>query len=364
MISKLKHHQKSFDAIYGKAQLDTSNMCFPLVEIDKFNWKRGPYGNIIYSYFYRKFTTNIILLLDIKKRQRILNVGCGGGSEEKNLKNIYKQIDLFGIDISHNMVKFAIKNQSPGIFMVSAAEKLPFKNRTFDRIVLREVIEHVLDPDQVFSEVARCLSVGGIAVITTEYRDSFSPHHLYSRFKENYLSRFFRIQLPILGFKDVPPSKGELEKWANKYGLQVKNIWWDGALYHICGHRIIQRIFKDNIIRLAAFFSELENNKEIDRYFCDQIKIVIQKIDEYQETGIPEIGQNDRLNDESLTTCRRGKRYLLRERVFKVVNRIFIIAYTTGVLSLAVLITLIRKMSKTTNSSDEVINSEIGKYLR
>ena len=184
-------HQADFDKIYEEINLDTSHIKFPLEEIELFEWNRGPYGNLVYSFFYRRFTAHTIGLLNVHDGHRILNIGCGGGSEEKNLVHLYNDLELHGIDISHNMILAAKKNQCPANFSIAIAEELPFLEKSFDRIVAREVIEHVLSPKKMLEEISRCLKNEGIAVITTEYEASLSFLHAYAFFRKKILALMF-----------------------------------------------------------------------------------------------------------------------------------------------------------------------------
>jgi SAM-dependent methyltransferase len=56
--------------------------------------------------------------------------------------------------------------------MLAAAESLPFADRTFDVIVLNEVIEHVRDDRATLREALRVLRPGGSVVI-------YAPNRLY-----------------------------------------------------------------------------------------------------------------------------------------------------------------------------------------
>ena len=54
--------------------------------------------------------------------------------------------------------------------MVGNAESLPLGDESQDFAVCNSILEHVLDPDRVLSEVARVLRPGGTAVLTTTNR--------------------------------------------------------------------------------------------------------------------------------------------------------------------------------------------------
>lgn len=48
-------------------------------------------------------------------------------------------------------------------------ERMTFEDATFDMIITQDVMEHVLNPDRAFSEIARTLKPGGAHVFTAPY---------------------------------------------------------------------------------------------------------------------------------------------------------------------------------------------------
>ena len=72
--------------------------------------------------------------------QSLLDVGCGGGEGKSANKDFY-----CGIDNSFTRVRFAAQH-SPGHFFVSGdARTLPFKNRSFDMVMLIDTSHHIAD---------------------------------------------------------------------------------------------------------------------------------------------------------------------------------------------------------------------------
>jgi SAM-dependent methyltransferase len=120
-----------------------------------------PKGYRAYCNIYGKL---FALLLEVPMNCRLLDVGCNSGElalmfKERNLCHVT------AIDISPELVA---KAQSKGIDVLCAdAEKLPFKNGTFDCVHLSEVIEHSYAPDKILKEIRRVLKPGGLLVGST-----------------------------------------------------------------------------------------------------------------------------------------------------------------------------------------------------
>jgi SAM-dependent methyltransferase len=66
-------------------------------------------------------------------------------------------------------------DQHPGAdIFFNAEEKFPLDNASFDNVTMINVIEHIFDTNNVFSEVARVLKPGGLFVATMPFM-----HHIH-----------------------------------------------------------------------------------------------------------------------------------------------------------------------------------------
>lgn len=85
-----------------------------------------------------------------------LEVGCGQGSFLKYFScKINSSINI-GLDIIFSNVKVAKKKIFPeGNFVQGDAENLPFSNKSFDIVILADIIEHVPEPEKLMKEVTR-----------------------------------------------------------------------------------------------------------------------------------------------------------------------------------------------------------------
>ena len=102
-------------------------------------------------------------LLTLNKEDRLLEVGCGAG----NILAEIEEGERHGIDISNYLLEKAKKRLNKEVYLEKAdAQNLPFRNGSFDRIICSEVIEHVINPLLLLSEMARVLRPDGIAVLS------------------------------------------------------------------------------------------------------------------------------------------------------------------------------------------------------
>ena len=113
---------------------------------------------------------------NVQPGQVVLDIACGRGEVPALLAE--KGALAIGIDFSVTSLDFATKvkisrreNLNTGSMELIQADAcfLPFKDESFDRITMLDIIEHLLPKqlESMFSEVARLLKPGGFAVIHT-----------------------------------------------------------------------------------------------------------------------------------------------------------------------------------------------------
>lgn len=108
-------------------------------------------------------------------------------------------------------------------YQCDLSQKLPFKDREFDTVILSDVIEHIPQPDTLWKEMARILAPNGKALINTPfYYPLHETPHDYYRYTEYALRRFARLA----GFEVLllKPMGGVPEILADLLARQVQFI--------------------------------------------------------------------------------------------------------------------------------------------
>ena len=94
--------------------------------------------------------------------KRVLDVGCGKGQFLRALQQRYPSADLWGIDISPDLLSFV----PAGVHTQCAtALNLPFDDASFDVVLCVEALEHVVRIERAVSEMCRMLKSGGTLLI-------------------------------------------------------------------------------------------------------------------------------------------------------------------------------------------------------
>lgn len=85
------------------------------------------------------------LLQKLSSDKKILDIGCADA-------RIWKELGWYG---KENLVLVDINEFDHPFFCVADAHNLPFENKSFDIVILSEILEHVRDPQKVLKEASR-----------------------------------------------------------------------------------------------------------------------------------------------------------------------------------------------------------------
>lgn len=102
-------------------------------------------------------------LLENNSDYKVLDVGVADGYIYRNLTKDY---DIYGVDISENFIECAKKNGVTAHLCDLENNILPFEDNFFDIIVTGETVEHVVNSDHFFSEINRVLKKDGYLIIS------------------------------------------------------------------------------------------------------------------------------------------------------------------------------------------------------
>lgn len=99
--------------------------------------------------------------------QTICDIGCGNGVFTIDLKRRLKGCNLTGVDGSAYALQQAQNVGFDELHLVNdfSADILPLKDNSFDLVICKDVLEHLLHPEQLVSEISRVLKEEGKALI-------------------------------------------------------------------------------------------------------------------------------------------------------------------------------------------------------
>ena len=165
---------------------------------------------------------------ELRNCKKILDVGCGIGSFEQNLPSL----NIVGLDISEKMLEEARK-RSDKTFFQGNAEKLEFKDSTFDAVFTVTTLEFLDDYQKVVKEIARVTKPNGKILVMmlnpkSQYfiEEAKKPADYFRRIKHTnleeireYISRFYAItkEEKLLGIRGKQIFDTDEERYASLY---------------------------------------------------------------------------------------------------------------------------------------------------
>lgn len=148
------------------------------------------------------------------ENKKTLDIGCGEGIFLGELAK--RGIDVKGVDIDKQALEKAKDNFRRLNVKVdvkkSSADKIPFKNESFEQIICLDVLEHVKNPNNVISEINRILRKNGKVIISV-------PNELY--LIKTILPFNFSEQLKVIGHNNKGFYYGDIKTILEKNGFKV-----------------------------------------------------------------------------------------------------------------------------------------------
>lgn len=115
-----------------------------------------------------KYVLNELQQLDF---QKILDVGCGTGEILKSITERYSFAQLYGLDISEEMLKQANdKLKGTATLILGDAKNITLETNSFDLLLCTDSFHHYPNPQQAISEFYRVLKHGKFLLIADYWK--------------------------------------------------------------------------------------------------------------------------------------------------------------------------------------------------
>jgi ubiquinone/menaquinone biosynthesis C-methylase UbiE len=104
-----------------------------------------------------------------RRGSRFLEVGSGMGHLTGQLEDAF---ETFGCDINHWAVKKSKEVVDKSLLQTASAQELPFRDDSFNVVIIKHIVEHLPDPRKAIQEIARVTEAGGTLILATPNLDS------------------------------------------------------------------------------------------------------------------------------------------------------------------------------------------------
>lgn len=99
-----------------------------------------------------------------RRGSRLLEVGSGLGHLVAQLEDTFQ---TSGMDLNHWAVKQSRAVVGTSSLQTASAQELPYKDGSFNVVIIKHIVEHLPDPQQALNEIGRVTEPGGILILAT-----------------------------------------------------------------------------------------------------------------------------------------------------------------------------------------------------
>ena len=131
-------------------------------------------------------------------KNKKLDLGCGIGDY------LHYDNKCIGLDINESCVDYC-RSQGLNAYLMKIDE-IPFKDNSFDTVIMDNVLEHISDPSKILSEIERVLNVKGILIIGVPCEKGYQydkDHKIFYEIKD--LKKLMSSRYQLVNYFYTPP---------------------------------------------------------------------------------------------------------------------------------------------------------------
>jgi 2-polyprenyl-3-methyl-5-hydroxy-6-metoxy-1,4-benzoquinol methylase len=151
------------------------------------------------------------VLKRMNKSGRLLDIGCSAGFLIDEAKNF--GWDVYGVDLSYWAVDFAKHKRGLQNVTQGTLTEVRYPDNFFDVVIMKDVIEHLINPKSELKEIYRILKPGGIICVNTPNIASLTSKILKARWWGINQAHLYYFTWHYFAW-------GSLHKMLNEVGLQ------------------------------------------------------------------------------------------------------------------------------------------------
>ena len=186
-----------------------------------------------------------LALMELQPVDTVLDVGCGSGWLARRIAERLLHGRVVGLDISDEMVRRA-QQASDGFsnltFVEGSADRIPWSDNSFSRVISVESAYYWPDPARGLREILRVLAKGGSAwILINYYRDNPHCHQWGTHYNipshllaaAEWADLFRRAGFTEVAFRRIPDDSPTPETYTGRWfrdAEQLRQFKQEGAL--------------------------------------------------------------------------------------------------------------------------------------
>lgn len=201
-------------------------------------WYDAAVGEKGHYYHEEVILPNLLKILDLNAKDRLLDLACGQGILERKIPS---STEYLGIDISPSLIKFAknrCKNPKHRFICKNVTETLPIeKNFTHATIVL--ALQNIEDPLSVLQNASKHLETGGTLCVILNHPCFRIPRLSHWGIDEQKKLQYRRLdsylssqKIPI---QTHPGKSGSPTTWTFHHSISSYSRWFKESNFVILG---------------------------------------------------------------------------------------------------------------------------------
>jgi glycosyltransferase involved in cell wall biosynthesis/SAM-dependent methyltransferase len=119
--------------------------------------------------YYQRRVPRLIGLLELRDGDTVLDCGAGIGALSRVVKRVRPGVTVVMADGDARRLAAGRRRGVAAEPVQVDAERLPFADASFDKVLLSEVLEHIADDEAALSELRRVLKPGGVMAISVPH---------------------------------------------------------------------------------------------------------------------------------------------------------------------------------------------------
>ncbi|HRY42683.1 MAG TPA: methyltransferase domain-containing protein [Thermoanaerobaculia bacterium] len=123
------------------------------------------------DFAFRRRLRWLLTALDLRPSLRLLDLGCGPGVLLRALDASAPRVRAAGLDEGADRLLQARAAPTPFPLLCADAQRLPFRDASFERVLAAEVLEHLPDDAAALAEIRRVLAPGGLLAVSVPHAD-------------------------------------------------------------------------------------------------------------------------------------------------------------------------------------------------